>query len=355
MSPFVLQLLSAFVASAAGFSLYVYVVNRYRRHIKMPGFSFLISLMVLFLLVVLGSGIAGFLLAPGLWLTIPFIILSIAVFREIQRHWLRTKYRASPPVETHNMGMSIARPVTTRDVALLRYHVHVPGLPLKRLRVALLSDLHVGNKLGLDYYKKIFDAVNAHAPDIMALAGDFVTKKNSLPWLPPVLQLCQARLGVFAVLGNHDFWSDPKGVANALSEAGISLLQNTSSFLQVDDARVWITGYDSPWSKTPWQPPEFKSGELVIALAHSADNIYRLSKTGITAVLCGHYHAGQARVPGWGSVFVPSRYGRRFDHGHFLVNGTHLFVSAGLGASGLLLRIYCQPDVFLIDFTGGAS
>ena len=89
----------------------------------------------------------------------------------------------------------------------------------------------------------------------------------------------------------------------------------------------------------------------MLVLSHTADNIYALNRAGADAVFSGHYHAGQIRVPGLGSLVVPSMFGRRFDHGHFNVDGTHLFVTAGIG-SAPALRIYCKPDVYIVDISG---
>ena len=70
-------------------------------------------------------------------------------------------------------------------------------------------------------------------------------------------------------------------------------------------------------------------------------------------VFAGHYHAGQWRLPWLGAVMLPSRLGRLFDHGHFVVRGTHLFVSAGVGLTRIPLRIYCRPDFFIVDIVPG--
>jgi hypothetical protein len=349
------QLLSGVLAALAGFLLYVYVTNRYRRRLRLRGVPVLMFVLGLLLVATLGGAVLGFALGPGPWLLAPIMVIAVAAVREIHRRWLRGRCRGEGPVETHNLGLSLARPITTRDVALARYEVSVPACPLGRLRVAVISDLHVGKALELEYYEGVFEAVARQAPDLMVLPGDFVASTRSLPFLPPVLRLCRAPIGVFAVRGNHDFWSDSRGVAEALAEAGIRLLCNETAVLHLGRARVVLTGCEDPWARPSWQPPVSQPGDLVLAIAHTADNIYRLSRAGITAVFCGHYHAGQARVPGWGPVFVPSRYGRRFDHGHFMVHGTHLFVSAGIGASGPVVRIYCQPDVFLVDFLGNQS
>ena len=346
------QIISALLPGFAGLVLFIYIVNRQRRRMRLRGPVLLMFALSAMLLVVGGAAAAGLMLGPGPWLLGPALIVLSALFLEIQSRRLRARYRADLPVETHNIGLSLARPVTTWDVGLARYEVYLPNSQLTRLRVAVLSDLHVGKAIEPDYYAGIFDAINRFSPDLMALPGDFVANAAALPLLDSVLELCKARLGVFAVRGNHDFWSNATGVANALEKAGIRLLKNESARIWHGDAEIIITGCEDPWSKQTWQPPLRKSGEVVLALAHTADTIYKLSQHKIDAVFCGHYHAGQARLPGWGSVFVPSRYGRRFDHGHFLVNNTHLFVTAGIGASGPVLRIYCQPDVFIVDFLG---
>ena len=88
---------------------------------------------------------------------------------------------------------------------------------------------------------------------------------------------------------------------------------------------------------------------LHLVLSHTPDNIYRLSRSSADVVFSGHCHAGQIRLPILGPIIVPSIYGRRFNHGHFAVNGTHLFVASGIGTAYPPVRIYCQPDIFIVD------
>ena len=87
----------------------------------------------------------------------------------------------------------------------------------------------------------------------------------------------------------------------------------------------------------------------MLVLTHTPDNIYRLNRAGASVVFAGHNHAGQIRIPLAGPVVIPSVYGRRFDHGHFTVNGTDLFVTAGIGTVGPTLRMFCRPDIFVVD------
>jgi hypothetical protein len=128
-------------------------------------------------------------------------------------------------------------------------------------------------------------------------------------------------------------------------------MQDRCIRLDVDGHVLIICGYEKPWSAGRWQPPVIPPGELGLMMTHTPDNAYRLSGLGYAAIFAGHYHAGQVRFPWFGPIIVPSRYGRRFDHGHFIINGTHLFVTAGVGSAVPPRRIYCQPDIFIIDIT----
>ena len=90
-------------------------------------------------------------------------------------------------------------------------------------------------------------------------------------------------------------------------------------------------------------------------LSHTPDNIYRLSKSEVDVVFSGHYHGGQIRIPYLGAIVIPSIFGRRCDHGHFVIKETNLFVTGGVGTAFPSWRIYCQPDIFVIDIIGGRS
>ena len=159
----------------------------------------------------------------------------------------------------------------------------------------------------------------------------------------------------FAVLGNHDYWAGADAVRPAIRKAGITLLTDDSVRLQMEGGTIQITGCDYPWSGATCVVPESPDGVLRLVLSHTPDNIYRISKQSAHFVFSGHYHAGQLRIPFLGPIVVPSVYGRRFDHGHFVVHGTHLFVASGVGAASPPFRLYCEPDIFVVDVTGEAE
>ena len=134
------------------------------------------------------------------------------------------------------------------------------------------------------------------------------------------------------------------------------MVSEESERIRLDqDVNLVISGCEWPWSGRPCHPHPMHDGDIGLVLSHSADAIYNLSKAGATLVFSGHYHAGQFQLPWIGPLLIPSVYGRRFYHGHFRTNQTHLFVSAGIGADQPPLRLYCPPDILVVDLQGGAD
>jgi hypothetical protein len=347
---------------AVGFGLYLALINRtlsYMRHsVSKPLVSLtsLVFLMGGFACLGFAGSVAGY------WLI--SLTLFGLIIGEIYLFWIRRRLIGAPPVTHLGPKPSVFRPITTTDLALLHYVVPVcaakdrKNLPLqdcqpseRRLRVVHISDLHVNNRLGSTYYQEVMDHVNQAQPDLVFITGDFVTERASTQHLPDLLRSLRSRFGVFAILGNHDHWASAAEVTQAVCSAGVELIGNGYRRISLDRGlNLTILGCEEPWSPDRWSPPMINNGDLALALSHSADQVYRLSKAGAHAVFSGHYHAGQFQLPFIGPLLVPSRYGRRFYHGHYRVRQTHLFVSAGAGASSPALRLYCPPDMIMVDF-----
>jgi predicted MPP superfamily phosphohydrolase len=346
------RLVSAILFVGAGFCSYLYLLNRLPLQLR-SGKPKACLVVLAFLALTVGPGLFGYVTGVSTWLVVPAAVFLITLGGEVRRAVIRRRCRGSPPVKTGNSGVSLKRPFTTTDLAVLHYEIDCPQWPGRGFRVALISDLHINNFYRKAYYAKVMDHVAASRPDLLFIAGDFTSKGSGEPHVPDRLMEATGRLGTFAVLGNHDYWHDPEEVAAMVRSVGIELLGNECRRVSVEeDNNLLICGCEDPWGEEAWQSPRVSPGELVLVLTHTADNIYRLSDAGVSAVFAGHYHAGQIKIPFLGPLVVPSVFGRRFDHGHFVVNGTHLFVTAGIGTTMLPLRIYCQPDVFVVDFRG---
>lgn len=225
------------------------------------------------------------------------------------------------------------------------------------LRVALLSDIHIGNRTtDTDRLERIVAQVNALRPDLVLLAGDYIaghdrgSSARLAPMLAPLKRL-SAPLGAVAVLGNHDWWTGAPDVVAALEAAGVTMADNRV----VRRGPVAIAGIGDTFTNhdrivpvlaalRSWRGPSF-------ALTHSPE-VSDMLPPGIGLVLAGHTHCGQAVVLGRALGSEP--YPRRFRCGIVRDPGRTTVVTGGVGTSVVPLRIGVPPDLWLLTLRGPA-
>lgn len=367
-------LFAALVTLGAGGSLFVFTLNRKLSHVEFLHRRVLLGGVLAILLCAFAFGLGVWLgWLNGFWLRLalllPGSILLLVLVGEVRRMIQRRRHRGTPPASREDLHfdgeMLISQPrrawhpVTTTDLRVARYEIKVPILPAssppQSVKVVQLSDFHFSPRLPFAYFRSAVERAAQEEPDLVLLTGDFVTFAEDAERLPELFAGLNGKLGVFATLGNHDYWAGSQPVLDAVARAGVSLIANDCRRLPLPgELTLALCGCDDPWGTPAWQPPRLDPCHLNLIISHSADNIYRLRCFPFDAVFSGHFHAGQVRLPGFGALVLPSRYGRRFDHGHFQFQDpsrlTHLFVSAGVGSATPLLRIYCQPDIFVVNF-----
>lgn len=227
------------------------------------------------------------------------------------------------------------------------HRVAVPFLPeaLRGLRVVQLSDLHRSNLTPDRLLRQAVAMANAAEPDIIALTGDFVTKDSEdiAPCAHIVSALC-ARLGVYAVLGNHDHYTDAYAIERALAHAGIQVLINHNVRLE---SGLRLVGLDDERTGRP-DAERALAGigprEPVLALIHNPSGAERLADRPCVA-LCGHTHGGQIRVPILTARHIRRIGAKRYRAGWFQVGQTRFYVNRGLGRVGIPLRLFCRPEM----------
>ena len=240
------------------------------------------------------------------------------------------------------------------------YHLAIGQWPgeCARLRVAVLSDLHVGSPFnGLDKLDRVVALTQATRPDLILLAGDFVIHKVvGGRFVAPEetatrLAGLSAPLGVFAVLGNHDWWHDRRRVQRALESRGISVLEDQAVPVSRGSCRFWLAGIGDFWegrhdvgATLASVPP----GQPVLAFTHNPDVFPEIPER-VSLTVAGHTHGGQVYIPLVGRPVVPSRYGQRYAIGHIVENGRHLFVTPGLGTSIIPVRFLVPPEVSVLE------
>jgi predicted MPP superfamily phosphohydrolase len=240
-----------------------------------------------------------------------------------------------------------------------RQELTIPKWPsaLSGLRVAVLSDLHIGSPFwGVPRLAQLVTRVNSEQPDLVLLAGDYLIDGmvggTVVPAEPIAAELGRLRapLGVIAVLGNHDGWHDGKHMRSALRAHGIVVLEDEVLPIAARGSAFCVLGMAdeevrarSATQALDLAPP----GVPLLALVHEPD-IFVDMDARASLTIAGHTHGGQVKLPLLGRLVVPSRYGQRFAAGHVVERGRHLFVTTGLGTSILPIRFGVPPEVALL-------
>ncbi len=229
--------------------------------------------------------------------------------------------------------------------------------PLDGLKVALISDVHIGSPCwDLARLHDTVATINAQQPDLVLLAGDYsingVWGGTWVPIEPIAAELGQLRapLGVVSVLGNHDWWNDGRRTRAALEANGIKVLDDEvlhlsargTSFelLGVADFEVRTRSARATLALAP-------AGAPLLALVHEPDIFADMDERALLT-LAGHTHGGQVKLPLLGRPIVPSKYGQRYAAGHIVEQGRHLFVTTGLGTSIYPVRFGVPPEIALL-------
>jgi predicted MPP superfamily phosphohydrolase len=331
-----------------GLATYIYLLNRIVLHFR-NGPRKLMLIAGGFIIFIPGFISLGIVSGESPWMIVPGSLFIIGLFLELRRMRIQRSIRGVSPVCESGTPHLSMNPITTMNLRVCHYSVACRRLNAS-LRISLISDLHLNSDIPRSYYHHAVEQAISAESDLLFLTGDFLTSSRYAPLLREVLGEVSEHLRCFAALGNHDHWVGPEMVTDILTELGIRTLRSEHHRIRREDgSEIIISGCEEPWGTEPWSPPGNDNGSPVFVLSHTPDNIYRLSSQRVSAVFSGHYHGGQMKMPGIGSILIPSIYGKRFEHGHFVINDTHLFVSAGVGVAVPPVRVFSRPDVLVID------
>lgn len=238
------------------------------------------------------------------------------------------------------------------------------------LKITAVSDLHAGfHPVDHAMLRRVVDTVNQTEPDVIVLLGDFVSNHREMSQVRmPAAEIAsgltglKARLGVFAVLGNHDGFYDTDLLAGEFEKAGIRVLQDEVSVIEQNGKKLRIFGMIDHLHMGGWKDFNLKKRRAlatapaegqIIVLQHGPDifpAINALNTFGepYKLMLSGHTHGGQIRFPILGAPMVPSSFGQKYTQGHITENGKHLFVTTGVGNSILPFRFMSPPEIAVL-------
>jgi predicted MPP superfamily phosphohydrolase len=266
------------------------------------------------------------------------------------------------------------------------------------VRLGVISDIHVGNPhMSADRVARIVDRMNGLHPDLVLLVGDYISghlkpdertpeQNRTIDQGIAALGRLEAPLGTIAVLGNHDWWYDGPRVEKSLRDAGVTVLENAAQEVDAPEERFWVAGladFDSTRAKPDWKKAlaAAPAGADVIGLGHWPDvfgvMVKRASLTplpkaaglaglggaetptatpagGIPFValtVAGHTHCGQINIPLLGRIPI-SPAAARWPCGLYEEQGRFLYVTGGVGLSGIPARFRAPPEIAVITLSG---
>ena len=253
-----------------------------------------------------------------------------------------------------------------------RYRLRTPRFPAldRPIRIAAIADIHACDPwMPLSRLEEIVDVTNGLKPDLTVLLGDFMAgmERFRLEAVPApewgaILGRLKAPLGVRAVLGNHDWWTDVDAARTALRRNDIAVMENDLELVRPEGRPAfWLAGLGDQLAyrlgHRRFRGVDDLPGTLanvtdeerpVVLLAHEPD-IFPLVPSRVDLTLSGHTHGGQVNLPVIGRPIVPSAYGQRYAYGHVVEEDRHLVVSGGLGCSGIPVRFGVPPEIVVVD------
>jgi predicted MPP superfamily phosphohydrolase len=232
---------------------------------------------------------------------------------------------------------------------------------LRGLRIVQISDLHIGNAMEGHHVAALARDVNALSPDLIAITGDiFDFDPEVVPDGCRELAALHARLGVYVVLGNHDWYTGYDTIAANLATHAPHMRLLRGEVLRVPtDAPLYVAGIDDPgrdWTAQGIDLPELEelgrrkpADGPTILLVHRPEVFPQAARLGFPLVLAGHTHGGQIALPTLGGHFNPARLITRFYRGLYMEHRSVLYVNRGIGVAGPRIRFNCPREIATIE------
>jgi predicted MPP superfamily phosphohydrolase len=248
------------------------------------------------------------------------------------------------------------------EIDIIQRPIAIRNLPdaFHGYRIVQISDIHLDEFTEPSFLERVIQHVNALAPDLVLLTGDFVTlgaftfvsASHAVHRCAELLTTLKCPLR-YAVLGNHDVGVGSSQVVEALEGKGTPVLVNRHVPIERNGSRIWLCGTDDPSTSHPdlnLAVPAAPDGPVIL-MAHEpdyADIVMEHPRAPfIDLMLSGHTHGGQVRLPFLGPIILPPM-GRIYAEGHFQLKHMQLYVNRGIGTVGLPFRLNCPPEVTVL-------
>ena len=266
--------------------------------------------------------------------------------------------------------LAYAAAVEPYAIETVHWDLFAPRLPetFEGYTIYQISDLHMSQ---MGRRERFLESLLRELPqaDLIAITGDLVHTPAGIPPFLTLAQAFQAKDGAYAIFGNseHKNGVRPFAFSRTLSENGITPLMNQHVLLTRGDAQIVLAGVDDPVNDKDDIAEALQNAPadlFTLLLMHSPDPVAEAVLRGVDVVLSGHTHGGQIRLPWYGALYTHSQLGRRMSDGYYSrrrlrraigirPGRTQLYVTRGIGISGLALRFLTRPELTIITLRRG--
>ena len=240
-----------------------------------------------------------------------------------------------------------------RGPRLIELDVDVPGLSAQfdGYRIGQISDIHCGSFTHRNAIERWAATLNAARPDLIAVTGDLITSGDAFTEdVAAALSTLVAPDGVYACMGNHDYFCDAERLVAALREGGLKVLRNEGEHIERDGARLYVAGVEDKWTSRDdlTRTLAARDGATTLLLAHDPNHFTAAVAAGVELQLSGHTHGGQLAFPGAGGRYNLARLITRYTNGLFSDGRSRLYVSRGAGTTGPPVRLFAPAELTIL-------
>jgi predicted MPP superfamily phosphohydrolase len=248
-------------------------------------------------------------------------------------------------------GSSAYQLIASEEIEVTHHTIRLKNLPqpFDGLKLVHLTDIHHSKFVSFNDVFRMVGLSNQQDPDLVLLTGDYITwSKKFIGPVAEALRSLKSRLGVYAVLGNHDIRVSADQVTQALKKVQIEVLRNASARIDLGGDSLWIGGVDEyiyGQSDIPEATKDVPRSQPKILLAHNPEIMDEAAGHQVDFVLAGHTHGGQIKIPYMRSLNVVTQPGRKILEGFVRRGKTQMYISRGLGKVVVPVRIFCPPEI----------
>lgn len=241
----------------------------------------------------------------------------------------------------------------TRWIIINRLTITSPDVPKSFVgkKIVFIADIHHGHYFSLNRVTNLVNQINELQPDIILLGGDYVHRDPKyISQVFGEFKKLKSKLGIYAILGNHDHWENAELIRTKMSQCGIQICDNKSYWVRDGNDSIKIGGVGDLWEDEQLIESttlDVDKSNFCMLLSHNPDYLENVHSNKVDFTLSGHTHGGQMTFFGLRAPILPSKYGQKYRYGLRKNGEMQSYITSGIGTITPPLRFFCRPEIVL--------